>query len=131
MEFPDDIKYSRTHEWVRLENSNEVTIGISDYAQEEMGDIVYVELPEEGAEIEKETAFGVIESVKATEDIYAPVSGKVIEINAPLEDSPEVINEDCYGDGWLLRVELFDTKEIDDLMDSKAYKEYVKEESEE
>jgi glycine cleavage system H protein len=130
MNFPDDLKYSRSHEWVRLENGGEVTVGISDYAQDQMGDIVFVELPEEGDEIEKEAAFGVIESVKATEDIYAPVSGRVLETNDPLEDSPEVINEDCYGDGWLIRVELFDPGELDDLMDPQAYQEFVKEESE-
>jgi len=129
MDFPGDLKYNRSHEWVRVENGTEATVGISDYAQDQMGDVVYVELPEEGEEIEKDTAFGVIESVKATEDIYAPVSGRVLEINVPLEDSPEVINEDCYGDGWLIRVELFEPGELDELMDSEAYQEFVKEES--
>jgi glycine cleavage system H protein len=130
MEFPEDLKYSPSHEWVRPESDKEATIGISDYAQQELGDIVYVEMPEEGDEIEKERAFGVIESVKATEDFYAPVSGKVIEVNTPLEDSPEVINEDCYGDGWLVRVEMTDPSELDDLMDAKAYEKYISEQTE-
>ncbi len=130
MEFPDDLKYSESHEWVRVEEGGEAVIGITDYAQQELGDIVYVELPEVGDEIEKERAFGVIESVKATEDFYAPVSGKVIEVNEPLEDSPEVVNDDCYGDGWLIRVRMSDPSELEDLMTAGEYEEYIKEEKE-
>ena len=129
MEFPDDLKYSRSHEWVRVEE-NEAVIGISSYAAEELGDIVYVELPEEGDELEKDSAFGVVESVKATADLYAPISGKVIEINSPLEDSPEVINEDPYGDGWLVRIVKTNDSEMDDLMDAEAYQQFVEEERE-
>ena len=129
MDFPSDLKYSKTHEWVRVEGA-EAVIGISGYASEELGDVVYVELPEEGDEIEKDTAFGVIESVKATADLYAPVSGQVIEINTPLEDSPEVVNEDCYSDGWLVRVLLKDKAELEELMTPQAYAEFVEEQQE-
>jgi len=127
MDFPEELKYSKTHEWVRLEGENEVVIGISDYAQQELGDIVYLELPEEGDVVEKDSAFGVIESTKATEDLYSPVSGTVIEVNTPLIDSPEVINEDPYGDGWMIRVELSEPKELEDLMNAEEYQDYIKE----
>ncbi|MFO8058542.1 MAG: glycine cleavage system protein GcvH [bacterium] len=129
MNFPNDLKYSRTHEWVKVENG-EATMGVTAYAAEELGDIVYVELPEEGDDLEKDTAFGVIESVKATADLYSPLSGKVAEINTPLEDSPEVINEDPYLDGWLVRVAMSDTSELEDLMDADTYREFVEEEQE-
>lgn len=124
MNFPDDLKYSRSHEWVRREGK-EAVVGLTDYAQEELGDIVYVELPSEGEEVEKETAFGVVESVKATEDLYSPVSGKVIEVNTPLDDTPEMVNEDPYGDGWLIRLEMADPAELEDLMSAEQYRAYV------
>lgn len=126
MDFPSDLKYSKTHEWIRVEGK-EAVIGLSGFAAEEMGDIVYVELPEEGEEIEKDTAFGVIESVKATEDLYSPISGQVIEINTPLQDAPEVVNEDCYGDGWLIRIAIKDPAELNDLLNAQAYTEFVEE----
>jgi glycine cleavage system H protein len=129
MDFPKDLKYSRTHEWVRVEGK-EVVVGITGYAAEELGDIVYVELPEEGDALEQDTAFGVVESVKATADLYAPLSGKVVEINEPLEDAPEVMNEDPYGDGWMVRLLLSNASELDDLLDAKAYSEFVEEERE-
>jgi glycine cleavage system H protein len=129
MDFPDDLKYSRSHEWVRVEG-DEAMIGITEYASEELGDIVYVELPEEGDKLEKDTAFGVVESVKATADLYAPLSGEVIEINSPLEDSPEVMNEDPYGDGWMVRMVVSDFSELDDLLDAGEYREFVEEEQE-
>ncbi len=130
MDFPEELKYSKTHEWVRQEGENEVVIGITDYAQQELGDIVYLELPEEGDVVEKDNAFGVIESTKATEDLYSPASGTVVEVNTPLIDSPEVINEDPYGDGWMIRVELSEPKELEDLMSAEEYQEYIKELSE-
>ena len=130
MDFPEELKYSKTHEWVRQEGENEVVIGITDYAQQELGDIVYLELPEEGDVVEKDSAFGVIESTKATEDLYSPASGTVVEVNTPLIDSPEVINEDPYGDGWMIRVELSEPKELEDLMSAEEYREYIKELSE-
>lgn len=124
MDFPDDLKYSRSHEWVRREG-NEAAVGLTDYAQEELGDIVYVELPQEGDEVEKENAFGVVESVKATEDLYSPVSGRVIEVNTPLDDTPEMINEDPYGDGWLIHLEMSDPQELEELMTAEQYRAYV------
>jgi len=130
MIFPDDLLYSRTHEWVRVEEGGQAVIGITAYAAEEMGDIVYVELPEKGDELELDAAFGVIESVKATADLYSPISGEVVEINTPLEDAPEAINEDPYNDGWLVRVELKDPSELEDLMDAREYQEFVEEERE-
>ena len=124
MDFPDDLKYSRSHEWVRREGG-EAVVGVTDYAQEELGDIVYVELPQEWEDVEKETAFGVVESVKATEDLYSPVSGKVIEVNTPLDDAPEVMNEDPYGDGWLIRLKMTDPQEFEELMTAAQYRAYV------
>lgn len=127
MEFPDDLKFTKEHEWVRVEGKY-ATIGVSAYAAEQMGDIVYVELPDEGEVITKHETFGVIESVKSASDIYAPVSGEVVEINEPLKESPEMVNDDCYGEGWVLKVEMSDTAELGDLMDSKAYAAFCKEE---
>jgi len=129
MDFPEDLKYSRTHEWVKIEG-DEAVIGITSYAAEELGDIVYVELPEEGEEMEKDTAFGVIESVKATADLYAPISGEVIETNTPLEDSPEVVNDDPFGDGWFVRLKMSDKSELEELMDPKEYNDFIEEERE-
>ena len=125
MDFPKDLKYSKTHEWVRLEAENQAVIGITDFAQHELGDIVYLELPEQDEAIEKDSALGVIESTKATEDIYSPLSGSVVEVNTPLMDSPEVLNEDPYGDGWLIRIEIGDKTELDELMTAEAYKKFI------
>jgi len=107
MEFPEGLKYSKEHEWVLVEGTS-ATIGITEYAQEELGDIVFVELPEVGEKIVKDDPFGAVESVKAVSDIYAPVSGAVVETNEILPDNPETINDDPYGDGWMVRVELSD-----------------------
>jgi len=130
MEFPKELRYSREHEWVAVEE-NIATIGITDYAQDQLGDIVYVELPEVGAQVTKDEAFGVVESVKAVSDIYAPVSGTVTEVNVGLPDSPETINEDPYGDAWMIRVEMSDPDELEDLMKATEYKKFVEEEKEE
>ena len=127
MEFPKELRYSQEHEWVAVEE-NIATIGITDYAQEQLGDVVYVELPEVGTQVTKDEAFGVVESVKAVSDVYAPVSGTVIEINIPLPDSPETINEDPYGDAWMIRVDMSDPGEIEDLMTAAQYKKFVEEE---
>ena len=127
MEFPDDLKFSKSHEWVRQEG-DEVILGITSYAAEELGDIVYVELPEEGEEIVKDAAFGVVESVKATADLYSPISGTVVEINTTLDDTPEVVNQDPYGDGWMLKVKLTNNLELDELIDASAYEKFVEEE---
>jgi glycine cleavage system H protein len=128
MNIPTDLKYSREHEWVRVEG-NLVTIGITDYAQEELGDIVNVELPDEGDEIHKEEAFGAVESVKASSEVFSPVSGKIAEVNEPLMDAPDMLNEDPYDEGWMVKIELSNSSEIDDLMDPNGYKQYVQEES--
>ena len=130
MEFPKELRYSREHEWVAVEE-NIATIGITDYAQDQLGDIVYVELPEVGTQVTKDEAFGVVESVKAVSDIYAPVSGTVTEVNVGLPDSPETINEDAYGDAWMIRVEMSDPDELEDLMKAAEYKKFVEEEKEE
>lgn len=130
MEIPSELRYSREHEWVAVEE-NIATIGITDYAQEQLGDVVYVELPEVGTQITKDDAFGVVESVKAVSDIYAPVSGTVTEVNAELPDSPETVNEDPYGDAWMIRVEMSDPSELDDLMTAAEYKEFLEEEQKE
>jgi glycine cleavage system H protein len=124
MEFPDGLKYSKEHEWVLVEG-NTATIGITEYAQEELGDIVYVELPEIGEKVVKDDPFGAVESVKAVSDVYAPVGGTVLEINDILPDNPETINDDPYGDGWMIRVELADKDDLKDLMDAEEYAEYV------
>jgi len=130
MEFPKELRYSREHEWVAVEE-NIATIGITDYAQDQLGDVVYVELPEVGTQVTKDEAFGVVESVKAVSDIYAPVSGTVTEVNVGLPDSPETINEDPYGDAWMIRVEMSDPAELEDLMKAAEYKKFVEEEKEE
>lgn len=127
MEFPDDLKYTKEHEWVRVAG-NIATIGITEYAQEQLGDIVYLEFPEEGEAVTKGDGFGVVESVKAVSDIYAPISGEVVEVNDPLKEAPETLNEDPHGEGWLVRVEMSNTEELDDLLTSKAYQAFIKEE---
>lgn len=127
MEFPDDLKYTKEHEWVKMDG-NIATVGITDYAQDQLGDVVYLEFPEEGEAVTKGDAFGVVESVKAVSDIYAPVSGEVVELNDPVKEGPEVLNEDPYGEGWLVRVEMSNLEELDELLDSKAYQAYIKEE---
>lgn len=129
MNFPEDLKFSKEHEWVRV-NGNIATIGVSDYAQDQLGEVVFVELPDEGEEFEKDDAFGVIESVKSVNDIYAPLSGRIVEVNDPVVDSPEIVNEDPYVEGWLVKIEISDPKELSELMSAKDYEAYIKEESE-
>ena len=130
MEIPEGLKYSKEHEWVLVEGQS-ATIGITQYAQEELGDIVFVELPEVGEKVVKDDPFGAVESVKAVSDVYAPVSGAVLEINDVLPDNPETINDDPYGDGWMIRVELSDLDDLKDLMDAEEYAEYVAQQKEE
>lgn len=127
MNYPDDLKYTRDHEWIRIEG-DVATIGVTEYAQEQLGDIVYVELPPEGEEFSKNDTFGVIESVKAVSDCFTPLSGTVTETNNLLSENPEMINEDCYGEGWMIRLELMDDKETEGLLDNTQYAEFVKEE---
>jgi glycine cleavage system H protein len=120
--YPDDLRYSKEHEWVRADGS-QATIGITSFAADELGDIVFVELPEPGSRLDQFGTFGVIESVKAVSDLYAPVSGEVTEVNEALRDRPELVNSDPYGEGWIARVQLRDTAELDGLMDAAAYGE--------
>ncbi|PIR17969.1 MAG: glycine cleavage system protein H [Deltaproteobacteria bacterium CG11_big_fil_rev_8_21_14_0_20_49_13] len=127
MEFPDDIKYTREHEWVRIEGEL-ATVGVTDYAQEQMGDVVYVELPNEGELVAKGDAFGVVESVKSVSDVYAPISGKIIEVNDPLKENPEIINAEPHNEGWIAKIELSDRTELDDLLSAKDYEAFVNEE---
>lgn len=122
-EIPAELKYSSSHEWARLEDDGTVTIGISDHAQEALGDIVYVELPEVGQQISVQSEAGVVESVKAASDIYAPITGTVIAINEALEDTPEMVNQDPYGDGWFFRMEPDDVTELEELLDHEGYSE--------
>lgn len=129
MEFPEDLKYTKEHEWVLVEDKV-ATVGITDFAQDQLGDIVFVELPAVGDKVSKEDAFGVVESVKAVSDIYAPVSGKVLEVNDDLPENPEMVNEDAYGDGWMIKIEMNDLDELQDLLTATEYEEYVAEEKE-
>ena len=126
MNFPDDVRYTKEHEWIRKEDEFAI-LGITDYAQDELGDIVFLELPKVGEEIIKDEAFGTVESVKTTTDLFAPASGKVVEVNDPLFDTPEVINEDPYGDGWFIKIEMSDPEELGSLMNAGEYKEFVEE----
>lgn len=129
MECPEGLKYSKEHEWVLVEGKV-ATVGITEFAQEELGDIVYVELPEVGEKIVKDDPFGAVESVKAVSDIYAPVSGAVTEVNDALPDNPETINDDPYGDGWMIRVEMTDMDDLKDLMSAEEYAEYIEQQKE-
>ncbi len=129
MEVPKDLKYTHEHEWIRIEGKKAV-IGITEFAQEQLGDIVFVELPELGSEIEQESPFGVVESVKTVSDLYAPASGKVTAINKDLETNPEKVNNDPYEDGWIIEIELSDEGEIASLLDPDAYTEQCEKEME-
>lgn len=120
MKFPTELKYSKEHEWVR-QDGRRVVVGITDFAQSQLGDIVFVELPAVGAAITAGKRFSVVESVKAVSDIFAPLNGKVVEINEALNDTPEKVNQDPYGDGWIAVVEVAEGTSLDDLMDSEAY----------
>ncbi|MFT6310200.1 MAG: glycine cleavage system H protein [Porticoccus sp.] len=118
---PTELKYASSHEWARLEEDGTVTVGISDHAQQALGDVVFVEAPDIGDDLDAGGEAGVVESVKAASDIYSPVSGEVIAINEVLEDAPETINEDPYGEGWMFRVKPADASELDELLDAEAY----------
>jgi glycine cleavage system H protein len=129
MNYPDDLKYTKEHEWCRVKG-NRVVVGITDHAQDALGDIVYVELPEVGDPVKKGEAFGVVESTKAVSELFSPVTGKVVEVNDPLSDAPETINEDPYEEGWMIQVEVSDFKDLDSLLDAAAYQKFIQEESE-
>ncbi|MDX2495398.1 MAG: glycine cleavage system protein GcvH [Desulfuromusa sp.] len=124
MNFPEELKYTEDHEWVLIED-DVVTIGISDFAQDQLGDIVFVELPEVGDTLEAGKTFGVVESVKAVSDVYAPVSGEVVAVNEELPDEPEAVNTSPYEDGWMIKIKLGDTTDLDNLMDVSSYQDFV------
>lgn len=126
-EIPSDLRYAESHEWISQEEEGVVKVGISDHAQEQLGDLVFIELPEEGATFGRGDACAVVESVKAASDIYCPVAGEVIDVNEALADTPEIVNNDPYGDGWLFSVRLDNVDEIDDLMDADAYRDHLAE----
>lgn len=125
---PTELKYTKSHEWVRVDDDNLVTVGITDHAQELLGDLVFVELPEVGADLGIGAECAVVESVKAASDVYSPVSGEVIEVNETLADTPETINQDAYEEGWIFRLRLTEPGELDGLMDADSYAEHAESE---
>lgn len=126
--FPDDLKYTSSHEWVRYEEDGAVTVGISDHAQDALGDIVFIELPESDTQVSARNEVAVVESVKAASDIYAPVSGNVVAINDKLLETPEIVNTDPYGEGWFFKIVPIDENELEELLDADAYKELCEQE---
>jgi glycine cleavage system H protein len=126
---PEELKYTKSHEWIRREADGSVTIGITEHAQELLGDMVFVELPEAGRALATEEDCAVVESVKAASDVYAPIDGEVTEVNSALEDSPELVNQDPYGDGWLFRMKPADEAEVDNLLDAAGYNAVVAEDA--
>ncbi len=127
MEFPEDLMYTEEHEWVQIEGDLAI-IGVTDFAQDQLGDVVFVELPEVGTMLKEGKPFGVVESVKAVSDVYAPLSGEVVEINEELPEAPEVINTSPYEDGWMIKIHFSDPSQLDGLMDAEAYRAFVEEE---
>lgn len=125
---PKELKYTTTHEWVEVSHDGTALVGITDHAQELLGDIVYVELPEVGSNVSREDPCAVVESVKAASDVYAALTGKVTEVNEDLSDTPESINANPYGDGWIYRIKLEDTAELDELMSANEYQEFIESE---
>jgi len=126
--YPDNYLYTKEHEWIDVEEGI-ATVGITDYAQDQLGDIVYVELPEVGSEFSTGDEFGSVESVKAVAEIYMPIAGEIVEINEGLEESPELVNKNPHDDGWIVKIKVADPSELDDLMDHEAYEEWVEQES--
>ena len=124
MNIPNDLKYTKEHEWVRI-NGDIITVGITDHAQSELGDIIFIEFPELNQLISKDEPFGTIEAVKTVADLFAPVTGKVFEINEALEDNPDLVNSDVYGEGWIVKITCTNDSELDDLLDSEKYKEMI------
>lgn len=125
MKFPDDLKYTKEHEWVRDNSDGTVTVGITDFAQGELGDIVFVELEPEGSEFDQDEVFGTVEAVKTVSELFSPVAGEVVEINEELEDEPELVNTDPYGNGWMVKIKVSDSSELDSLLSVDEYKEIV------
>lgn len=127
---PEDLNYTKDHEWVRVKG-DQATVGITDHAQNQLGDVVYVELPKVGDRFEVAEPFGSVESVKAVSEIYMPLSGSVVEVNESLNDSPEQVNEDPYGDGWMIVLKMENTSQVDGLLSAAEYEDYIKEEASE
>ena len=127
MEYPEDLKYTREHEWAAIEDANRIRVGITDYAQDALGDVVYVDLPEQGTEVRGGEAFGEVESTKSVSDIFSPTSGRVVDRNAALEEHPELVNQDPYGEGWMVLIEMNDPEELDELLDAGGYRSFVDE----
>lgn len=125
MNVPDGLRYTEEHEWARLDGEDEVTVGITDFAQEQLGDVVYVQLPQAGTKVQARQPFGEVESVKTVSDLYSPVGGEVIARNDALDEHPEHVNADPYGEGWVIRVRLTDAAELDALMDADAYRRHI------
>ena len=125
--YPDNLKYATTHEWIRLEDDGTATVGISNHAQDALGDIVFVELPEVGATIHAKDEVAVVESVKAASDVYSPISGEIIATNDTLSEAPETVNADPYDDGWFYKIKMSDELELDELMDADAYSDHCEE----
>ena len=126
MNFPTNVKYTNEHEWIRLEGE-EAYVGITDYAQDQLGDIVVVDIPTEGETLEKGETFGAIEVVKTVSDLFLPIGGEILEVNPELEEHPELVNQDPYGKGWLVRIKPTDASELDELLDADAYKQLINE----
>jgi glycine cleavage system H protein len=126
---PADLRYAKTHEWARLEEDGSITVGITDNAQEQLGDMVYIEVPDVGKSVKAAQACAVVESVKAASDVYAPVAGEIVEVNADLGDSPETVNQDAYGAGWLFRMRPSDPGQLDGLLDASAYEVFLNSET--
>ena len=129
MSIPEGLQYTREHEWIRILEEGRGRVGITHHAQDELGDVVFVELPRTGDELAGEDVFGTVESVKAVSDLYSPVAGRVTEVNDSLEEQPELVNDDPYGEGWMIQVELSDPAELDGLMSAQEYAAYLAEES--
>ncbi len=125
MTFPENLKYTKEHEWISIEGDT-ATVGITDFAQRELGDIVYVEVDTEGEELDRDEVFGTVEAVKTVSDLFMPVSGEVLEFNETLEDEPELINKDPYGKGWIIKIKVLNPDEMNDLLDAEAYKKNIK-----
>jgi len=125
MKFPEDLKYTKEHEWVRDNGDGTVTVGITDFAQGELGDIVFVELEPEGSEFDRDEVFGTIEAVKTVSELFSPVSGEITELNSALEDDPELVNSDPYGKGWMVKIKMDDHSEFDSLLSAADYEEMV------
>ena len=125
MEYPSDLKYTREHEWAAREENDRVRVGISDYAQDALGDVVYVNLPDEGTEVRAGETLGEVESTKSVSDIFAPVSGRIVERNEALVDSPELVNQEPYGEGWMVVIAMADPEELDDLLDADGYRQHA------